>query len=249
MHKLLSAFLFLICACAFCLAQDAQPKPTATPGNGIGNGIGNGNGIGSGSGETNSSTPAKSVKVTPIRILSKPRANYTEAAKMNDVEGYVRLRITFLATGEIGSIIPISGLSNGLTEQAIASARQIKFEPATRDGMPVTVSKTVEYGFWIYYRENDADLLKSAAILKMPAPEHPQKSELRKMGGKVNVKVVFDIDGNLRVIEVSSDLPKEFQDAARKAASQIRFDPAIHRNGNVVAQSKVIEYEFKPQND
>ncbi|HEX9962544.1 MAG TPA: TonB family protein, partial [Pyrinomonadaceae bacterium] len=204
---------------------------------------------GSGNGETKPSVPSKSANATPIRILSKPRANYTEAAKMSDVEGVVRLRITFLASGEIGSIIPISGLSNGLTEQAIASARQIKFQPATRDGIPVTVSRTLEYSFWIYYRENDADLLKNAAILKMPAPEHPQKSEFRKMGGKVNVKVVFDVDGNLRVIEVSSDLPKDFQDAARKAASQIRFDPAIHRNGNVVAQSKVIEYEFKPQND
>jgi TonB family protein len=243
MHKLLSAFLFLICACIFCFAQDAQPKPTATPGNGIGNGAG------TGSGATNSSTPSKSVKVTPIRILSKPRANYTEAAKMSDIEGVVRLRIMFLASGEIGSIIPISGLSNGLTEQAIASARQIKFEPATRDGVPVTVSKTVEYSFWIYYRENDADLLKNAAILKMPAPEHPQKSEFRKMGGKVSVKVVFDIDGKSRVIEVSGDLPKEFKDAARKAASEISFDPAIHKNGNAVAQSKVIEYEFKPQND
>ncbi|HEY0050712.1 MAG TPA: TonB family protein [Pyrinomonadaceae bacterium] len=241
MHKLLSTSLFLICACVSGFAQDAQPKPTATPGNGIGSG--------NGGGEIKSSGSSKSANVRGVRILSKPRANYTQAARMNDIEGYVRLRITFLASGEIGDVIPITGLPYDLTEQAIAAARQIKFEPQMKDGIPVTVSKIVEYGFWIYYRENDKDLAKNASILKMPAPEHPQKSDFRKIGGKVQVKVVFDTDGSLRVTEVSSDLPKDFQDAARKAASQIKFDPAIHKNGNVVAQSKVIEYEFKPQND
>lgn len=241
MHKFLSTSLFLICACVSGFAQDAQPKPTPTPGNGIGSG--------NGGGEIKSSGSSKSANVRGVRILSKPRANYTQPARMNDIEGSVRLRITFLASGEIGDVIPITGLPYDLTEQAIAAARQIKFEPQTKDGIPVTVSKIVEYGFWIYYRENDKDLAKNALILKMPAPEHPQKSDFRKIGGKVQVKVVFDTDGSLRVTEVSSDLPKDFQDAARKAASQIKFDPAIHKNGNVVAQSKVIEYEFKPQND
>lgn len=247
MQKLLTAFFFLICSCVFCPAQGGEPKPTVTPG--IGSGAGTGSGSGSG-GETQTSLqPSKSVKVEPVRILSKPRANYTEAARMNEVEGAVRVRVTFLASGEIGSILPISGLPYGLTEQAIAAARQIKFKPATRDGVLISVTKVVEYTFSIYYREDDPDLAKNAEILKMPEPEHPQKEDLRKLGGKVKVRVVFGADESLRVLEVSTDLPKDFADAARKAAQKIKFDAAIHKNGNTVAQSKVIEYEFKPQND
>jgi TonB family protein len=239
MQKLLSAFLFLICSSVFCLAQDSPPKPTAVPGTGNG----------SGRGETNVSTPSKPANLKGIGIISKPRANYTEAAKLNDVEGVVRVRIEFLASGEIGSVIPLSGLAYGLTEQASAAARKIKFAPATRDGVPYSVVKIVEYDFSIYYRENDPDLKKNAGILKMPEPEHPQKSDLRNIGGKVQVRVVFETNGIIRVTEVSGDLPKDFQDAARKAASQIKFDPAVHKNGSAVVQSKVIEYEFKPQND
>jgi TonB family protein len=237
MQKLLSAFLFLICSCVFCPAQDSSPKPTPTPGNGIG------------SGEINRSTPSKPANLKGVRILFKPRADYTQPARINEVEGAVRLRVSFLASGEIGEVTPISGLAYGLTEQAIAAARQIKFEPATRDGIAVSVVKIVEYSFYIYYRQDDEELAKNAEILVMPAPEHPQKSDLRKIGGKVKLRILFNADETLRVLEVSGDLPKEFQDAARKAAAKIRFDAAIHKNGNAVAQSKVIEYEFKPQND
>jgi TonB family protein len=62
----------------------------------------------------------------------------------------VRLRVTFLASGQIGSVSPVSGLSYGLTEQAIAAAKQIRFEPAKVNGVPQTVTKQIEYSFSIY---------------------------------------------------------------------------------------------------
>jgi TonB family protein len=241
MQKLLLTSLFVIFSCVFCFAQESQPTPEKKSGVGSGQG--------GGSGEANFSTPAKPVKTEPLRILSKPRANYTNAARINEVEGTIRVRITFLSTGEIGSVTPVSGLPYGLTEEAIAAARRIKFQPATRDGLSVSVTKIVEYSFSMFYHEDDPELKKNAAILKMPAPEHPQKSDLRKIGGTVKVRVVFDADETLRVLEVSTDLPEEFAKAAREAAFKIKFDAAVHKNGNAVAQSKVIEYEFKPQND
>jgi TonB family protein len=62
----------------------------------------------------------------------------------------VVLRVTFLDSGEIGRISVISGLGNGLTEQAVEAAKKIKFEPATKDGKSVSVTKPVEYLFTIY---------------------------------------------------------------------------------------------------
>jgi len=38
----------------------------------------------------------------------------------------------------------------GLTEQAIAAARQIKFVPAVKDGRPVSVFMQLEYNFNLY---------------------------------------------------------------------------------------------------
>ena len=85
-----------------------------------------------------------------VKILSKRRASYTDAARTNNIQGNVVLRVTFLASGQIGSISPVSGLPYGLTEQAIAAAREIKFNPATRDGIPYTKQMTMQYSFTIY---------------------------------------------------------------------------------------------------
>jgi TonB family protein len=86
----------------------------------------------------------------PLNIISKPKAAYTDEARTNDTQGVVTLRITFLASGEIGGITVVSGLPDGLTEQAIAAAKQIKFEPKRVDGQPVSVTMTFQYGFNIY---------------------------------------------------------------------------------------------------
>jgi hypothetical protein len=60
------------------------------------------------------------------------------------------LRVTFLASGQIGGIASVNGQPYGLTEQAIAAARQLKFEPAKRNGVPQTVIKQVQYSFTLY---------------------------------------------------------------------------------------------------
>jgi len=92
---------------------------------------------------------SKSV-VRKLQILSKPSPQYTNEARQNATEGVVRLRIIFTASGQIGSVISLSELPDGLTEQAIAAAEQIKFEPAIRNGVPISVTKIVEYNFSIY---------------------------------------------------------------------------------------------------
>lgn len=83
----------------------------------------------------------------PLRILSKSTAQYTDEARRNGVSGTIKLRVTFLASGAIGDVTPISELPGGLTENAVAAAKNIKFEPATTDGTPVTVTKIIEYSF------------------------------------------------------------------------------------------------------
>jgi len=131
-------------------------------GSGFGAGQGNGNGNGKGNGNQGAGIPAppppapKPKEPEPVgpsvgvTITSKPRANYTDAARQNQLQGTVTLRVTFNSNGTIGSISPVSGLGMGLTEQAIAAARGIRFEPAKRNGVPQTVTKQVQYSFTIY---------------------------------------------------------------------------------------------------
>lgn len=91
----------------------------------------------------------REVDVKP-QLLERPKPSYTDSARQNNVQGKVVLRVVLSANGSVGSISAISGLSHGLTEQAIAAARRIKFSPAIKDGRPVSVAVNVEYNFSVY---------------------------------------------------------------------------------------------------
>ena len=81
------------------------------------------------------------------RILQKFEPQYTFEARRARTTGTVVLKAVFSSTGNITNIRVISGLPNGLTEQAIAAARRIKFRPAMRDGKPVSMWVQLEYYF------------------------------------------------------------------------------------------------------
>ena len=128
--------------------------PGYGPGSNGGLGGGNNGGIGPGGGPGGGGEdkpPPRTVGVSsPLKIISKPKGRYTDAARVANVQGTVVLRVTFLSSGQIGSISTVKGLPSGLTESAIAAARGIRFEPAKVNGVPQTTVRTLEIGFAIY---------------------------------------------------------------------------------------------------
>lgn len=84
------------------------------------------------------------------RLLSKPEPQYTEEARRNQVTGTVMLRAVFASSGEVVQIRALSSLPYGLTERAIAAAREIKFVPAMKGGRPVSMFMQLEYHFNLY---------------------------------------------------------------------------------------------------
>jgi TonB family protein len=84
------------------------------------------------------------------QILSKPEAQFTEEARKNQTTGTIRLRAVLSASGQVTGITPVNRLPYGLTENAIAAARQIRFVPAKKDGHPVSVYVTLEYNMNMY---------------------------------------------------------------------------------------------------
>lgn len=85
-----------------------------------------------------------------MKIISKPRAPYTDRARQEGITGMVTLLLLFAANGEIPVIIVLEGLGGGLSEEAVKAARQIKFQPRIRDGKPVASVFSIQYGFTIY---------------------------------------------------------------------------------------------------
>ena len=83
-------------------------------------------------------------------IIYKEKARYTEQARQKLIQGTVVLRATFSADGRITDIRVIRGLPDGLTESAIVAAQRIRFQPALRNGVPVTVHASLEFNFALY---------------------------------------------------------------------------------------------------
>jgi len=130
-------------------------------GNGIGPGRGGnigggdyhpgGGGAGGGGGGTDYNKVFNGKEVTSkARVTFKPEPQYTEDARKNQITGTVMLQAIFTASGQVTSIREVKGLPFGLTEKAIAAARQIRFEPAMKDGHPVSMYMHLEYNFNLY---------------------------------------------------------------------------------------------------
>jgi TonB family protein len=84
------------------------------------------------------------------RIIARPEPQYTEEARKNQVSGTVVLRAVLSSSGQVTNIRAVSGLPYGLTEKAIAAARQIRFTPASKDGHAVSQYIQIEYNFNLY---------------------------------------------------------------------------------------------------
>jgi len=60
------------------------------------------------------------------------------------------LSVIFASDGRIIIEKVIQGLPNGLTDNAIAAAKKIRFNPATKDGKPINLRSALEYSFDTY---------------------------------------------------------------------------------------------------
>ena len=79
--------------------------------------------------------------------LVKPE--YTDAARQAGVNGTVVLQLSLDEQGRVTAAKTLSGLPNGLTEQAIAAAKSSTFAPASVNGKPAKSTGRLTYNFKI----------------------------------------------------------------------------------------------------
>jgi protein TonB len=112
-------------------------------GSGVGPGVGPGHDGGIGGGAFHIGDPRRTdsqqspaVDSRPI-LLNEPRPFYTEEARKNKVQGVVKVRILVDETGTVREVVVTRSLPDGLSEQAIRAAHQMRFRPAIKNGQPV----------------------------------------------------------------------------------------------------------------
>lgn len=118
-------FSFLIFAFAFAGSAAAQNKPSDSG---------------------NEQKNGKMQTDRPLKIKHKPFANIGECSGKS--QGVTRVKVTFHKSGKVTeaeTAVP-SGCAN-FDREAIKAASRIKFEPAIKNGEPVTVVKLIQYKF------------------------------------------------------------------------------------------------------
>jgi TonB family protein len=81
----------------------------------------------------------------PVVVTSKPKPRW---ANCQDDHIKVMILVTFDKSGEITKVeVRKRSGCDEFDKNAVAAAQNIKFEPAQRDGEPITVVKSVEYMF------------------------------------------------------------------------------------------------------
>jgi TonB family protein len=79
--------------------------------------------------------------------LNRPRPNYTEEARKNKVSGTARVYVLVGSDGIVKQVRIIRGLTDGLSEEAIRAAMQMRFRPAIRNNQAVDYWMTVDIEF------------------------------------------------------------------------------------------------------
>ena len=83
----------------------------------------------------------------PPQFLGQVKPEYTAEAERADVTATVEVMVVLRSSGEVGEVEITRWAGFGLEESALRAIRQLKFNPATRNGQPVSVRAMIRYNF------------------------------------------------------------------------------------------------------
>ena len=163
-------------------------------------------------------------------ILYRERAAYTQEARDNKIEGLVILSVVFGADAQIRDFELVQGLPYGLNEKAIEAAKKIRFEPAMKDGQPVSVRGNLQFTFNLHQFSGPVYQMESSLrprITYREKAQYTQEARDNNVEGTVVLSVVFGANGHISVLSVIRELPHGLTQEALEAARKIRFNPAM----------------------
>ena len=135
-RRLVWTAVVLVCVMGGAIATTVVALPLAQP-------------IGEAAAPTQEVVDAKAPGVTPPKVVSEVKPQYTPEALQAKIEGTVMMNAVVRTDGTPRDIEITESLDTeyGLDKQAVAALSQWRFEPGRKDGKPVPVRVTVEMRF------------------------------------------------------------------------------------------------------
>lgn len=126
-----------------------------------------------------------------------------------------------------GTAITDSPNAHGIVRQAGFGDADVPAQPTASHAVAPTENKVVP-----------------AEILSKPTPVYTEEARAKKIEGEVLLEVVFEASGKIQVVRVVRGLGHGLDDAAVRAAEQIRFKPAL-KNGQPSDSTALIHIIFQ----
>jgi TonB family protein len=142
------------------------------------------------------------------------------------------------ATGARG-VVASTGFGSGVATGNARSSGQTTVRQAGFGDADVAAPPTVQSR-----AATQAARMTPAEIISKPVPSYTPEARAQRIEGEVLLEVVFEASGKLRVLRVVRGLGHGLDDAAVRAAEQIRFKPAL-KDGQPSDSTAVVHIIFQ----
>lgn len=178
--------------------------------------------------------PAKENKGRPVTIAQQGSFDLPSGPGYGNGTGGARGARGVVASTGFGSGVA-TGDSSGRVNTSRGTVRQSGFGDAESAATAPVRSKPAAAA---------APKLAPAEIISKPTPVYTDEARKLRIEGEVLLEVVFESSGKLRVVRVVQGLGHGLDEAAMRAAEQIRFKPAL-RDGQPADSSAVLHIVFQ----
>ncbi len=196
---------------------------------------------------------------TPPRILETVHADYPLGMRRYSLSGRVTVDFTVTEEGRVTQLQIFESDNPAFDEAAIVSMRQWRYQPAMRDGKPVSSRErrtiTFDYDNPAAFRVNEStDQSKlppefrydtAARVRAVTLPVYPHALRRDAVRGKARATMLVDPRGLVSAVKVGEVDRPEFGHALAAALQGFKFDPA-YRDGKPVQSMIGFEQVFSP---
>jgi TonB family protein len=88
--------------------------------------------------------------VTPPRLIQNIEPEFSDEARRKKIEGVVTLSLVVDTEGQPTDVQVVTPLGHGLDEKAVEAVKQWRFQPAMKDGNPISTKINVQVNFHLY---------------------------------------------------------------------------------------------------
>jgi TonB family protein len=211
--------------------------------------------------------------IVPDQLLHKSEVKYPKEARKEKIEGTVVLQVTIERDGKVSNVsVKLGNIT--LAEAAVDAVREWRFEPCTKDGLPIRVQQSLEFTFHpdrkiadfnrnldpptevpdrapeVHAQNADRKIYRVGGgvtppkAIFSPDPEYDNKARKAKYQGTCLLSMIVGTDGLPYEVKVARALGKGLDEKAVEAVTKWRFQPAM-KDGQPVPVQINVEVSFR----